>query len=567
MQVAICKNRTRVLELLIQHGANIFATNGHPPLVLAAWKGRREAVELLLKCGADVHEYSRTARTVNALQAACFQGDLQTIIILLQAGARINAPARGSAGRTALQYAAERGDANLAVFLLQSGADINAPCAEEFGLSVLQAAILSGNEELVETLLRWGAVVNMDLSLKSGCSALMAAIEIGSISIFRRLLRAGADISLVVVEEPNRYCGPFLTAASGGPIEFVQILLDLGVDINTRLKNGLSLGEEAIRSTWSSRNELIRIIFKQSASIRLSHCEPDGGFVSQWDGKDIRFIQMLIDRGFDINSQNPICSKRARNKSFLQKACQCGKMEAIELLLQNGADVNLPPDGEGGETALQYACERGDLNLAKLLLQHGADVNPSPNEDGGRTALQYACAKANIDLIKVLLAHGADINAPAADYEGRTALQAATAAGNLNMVEFLVHHGADVNAPASGGWGLTALQVAAYNGYLRIAQLLLAAGADVAAPGWHDDDEEDSADEDEYKFVRNMTAINSAADWGRMDMVKLLLDHYQLKEGESLSTICEEAAVYARTASHWAVVELLETYQREPGSP
>src|SRR4051812_2501801 len=98
---------------------------------------------------------------------------------------------------------------------------------------------------------------------------------------------------------------------------------------------------------------------------------------------------------------------------------------------------------------------------------------------------------------------------------------------------------------------MTALQAAAINGEMRIAQILIEAGADIGAPG---------------AVGQGRPAINGAAGHGRLDMVKLLLDFYKLKNGESISALCEEAASYAEVEYHWAVVELLENYQRVTGS-
>ncbi len=81
--------------------------------------------------------------------------------------------------------------------------------------------------------------------------------------------------------------------------------------------------------------------------------------------------------------------------------------------------------------------------------------------------------------------------------------------------------------------------------------MLIAEGADVGAPP---------------SPLEGRTALNGAAENGRLDMVKLLLDNYRLKEGESISKLCDEAAEYARRECHWGVADLLEGYQRGPNS-
>ncbi len=65
--------------------------------------------------------------------------------------------------------------------------------------------------------------------------------------------------------------------------------------------------------------------------------------------------------------------------------------DLVQLLLDAGADVNVPPTRLCGRTALQAACEEGNFQLAQLLLNAGADVNAPPAEAYGIIALQEAC--------------------------------------------------------------------------------------------------------------------------------------------------------------------------------
>ncbi|KAH0837504.1 hypothetical protein FOPE_04908 [Fonsecaea pedrosoi] len=539
VEVAIRDDHISVLECLITHGAFVSSRGrGYAPLHLAADSGSFYSVGLLIRCGADIHEYCTSGITRTALQAACFARNKQCASFLIGAGARINDPAMGFEGKTALQHAAWRGDEGLVKYLLELGADVNAPCAPDHGVSALQAAVYSRNETLVGILLAWGADVNGNISRKNGQSAIVAAVEAGSESVFRTLVKAGADLS--PVKRDNRtYCCPFIKAAQENSEDFVRRLLDLDIDIDARLDSGYSIAEEAIRSSGAESWRVVETILEHSPAIRLSRCQGRTLFIDMWDGIDLSFLRVLVHRGFDINKDfvgdhfgkrrhggmfHPKRMTSAIYRSFLQKACAKGNLGTVEYLLSAGADPNSLPS---------------------------VYFDPVAFAASG-TALQLATMGRHTHLIKTLLCHGADINAPPAEFFGRTALQAASQAGDLKVVEMLLDNGANANTPASKWAGVTALQGAAIEGYVRIVQTLLAAGADVGAPGARED---------------GRTAVNGAAEWGRLDMVKLLLDHHPLQDGESLSGICEQAAEYARTGPHWAVVELLETYERMPGSP
>jgi ankyrin repeat protein len=112
-----------------------------------------------------------------------------------------------------------------------------------------------------------------------------------------------------------------------------------------------------------------------------------------------------------------------------------------------------------GMTALQWACERGRLEIVQLLLEKGADVNTQ----GGRygNALEAATLRGHYEIVKLLLEEGADVNA----------LHPAALGGYLEIFQLLLEKGADVNAQL--------LYAAALREDFQIVLLLLETGADI----------------------------------------------------------------------------------------
>jgi len=82
----------------------------------------------------------------------------------------------------------------------------------------------------------------------------------------------------------------------------------------------------------------------------------------------------------------------------LHVAAQEGHNQVIELLIDNGADVN-SKDGDEG-TPLHMAAANGHKGIAELLIVKGADVN-AKIVDGG-TPLDYAEA----EIADLLRKHG-----------------------------------------------------------------------------------------------------------------------------------------------------------------
>ena len=119
-----------------------------------------------------------------------------------------------------------------------------------------------------------------------------------------------------------------------------------------------------------------------------------------------------------------------------------GDVAAVTSALDKGAAIN----EIDGVTALYIACEDGNVELAKLLIDRGADVNLPVSWQ--RTPLFAANKGGYADIVKLLLNNGADPNQLA---KSQTPLHVAAENGCLQCVIHLVDAGADVNALTSNG--------------------------------------------------------------------------------------------------------------------
>ena len=120
---------------------------------------------------------------------------------------------------------------------------------------------------------------------------------------------------------------------------------------------------------------------------------------------------------------------------------------------------------------LYFACLLQLSRLVELLLQEGADVNERSGSEG--CALLVACVRWHGGIVKLLLNANADVNAQGGHYN--TALQAACYRGNEAVVQLLLNNGADVNAQG-GGFYNTALEACSRRNK-AVVQLLLEFGA------------------------------------------------------------------------------------------
>ncbi len=164
---ALYTGHQELAELLAQrkHDLDIFE---------AASLGRMEQMRALVKRDRElVNAYSPEGFT--ALQLAAYLGQEEAVDFLLKAGANVNAIARNPSGYTALSGAVSRGHRNIAETILANGANVNH--RYEGGFSLLMEAAASGNLEITKLLLAHGA--DPQARTADGKTALAYAVEKG----------------------------------------------------------------------------------------------------------------------------------------------------------------------------------------------------------------------------------------------------------------------------------------------------------------------------------------------------------------------------------------------------
>lgn len=143
--------------------------------------------------------------------------------------------------------------------------------------------------------------------------------------------------------------------------------------------------------------------------------------------------------------QNPALVADNRGRSLLREAAGRWDLPRIQMLLANGADVQVK-DHLGYDALSQTArtCppqrDTEGRAVVELLLQYGADVN-SRSGPGCLTPLHLAARRGSVAVAEVLLNAGAEIEAK--DAKGETPLRRAVNCGQEGMVRLLLSWGAD----------------------------------------------------------------------------------------------------------------------------
>jgi ankyrin repeat protein len=147
---------------------------------------------------------------------------------------------------------------------------------------------------------------------------------------------------------------------------------------------------------------------------------------------DTRAIEELLKQGVNIN----LPSNPSTGLTPLHLAVFFSKPETVLLLIQKGADIDLG-DAQN-RTPLIVAAIQGKNAAAKLLLENGAKT--APFAVNGMNALHWAAAKGNTPLVALLLDYGADVNAK--NEGSMTPLGYAQMSGKAETIQFLENRGA-----------------------------------------------------------------------------------------------------------------------------
>lgn len=160
------------------------------------------------------------------------------------------------------------------------------------------------------------------------------------------------------------------------------------------------------------------------------------GDAARWGNEYV--VRLLLGSGADCNTALPWMQGR----SPLSLAAEAGHVRVMELLLDNGANVDQMDDS--GRTSLSWATYSQKGSPVHSLLERKALAEVKDND--GRTPLSWAAQYGNQVGAAFLLAHGA--NSTEKDKRGLAPVHYARDYGNYGVVGLLLKHGAGSELPA-----------------------------------------------------------------------------------------------------------------------
>lgn len=238
-------------------------------------------------------------------------------------------------------------------------------------------------------------------------------------------------------------------------------------DTEQAVLNTLESGkqEESVDESLGMENEISNEIDVQSGE-KPSQADLDAELLEAIRSDNMAQIEELIHDGANVNTES------GNGFSVLALAASKGNSEIVQLLIDNGADLNY----EHGNDPLAVAARFEQLEIVKILLDAGADVESTISLDGtyeNSTGMQWAAINNNVELAELLIEYGADVNT-AETLHNRTPIHGAAYYNSPEMVVFLLENGADPERRDS--FGDTPLHYAVSNRVLQTAQILIEHG-------------------------------------------------------------------------------------------
>jgi ankyrin repeat protein len=166
--------------------------------------------------------------------------------------------------------------------------------------------------------------------------------------------------------------GTIHTAAGSGDVEAVREFLDAGVDVDAKGESGET---PLLHATFNSHKEIAELLVAEGADVNKK----------LWNGKTLlhQFIDARLPTGFFplgivewlINNGADVNAEYGHGVTPLFLAVQAWREEVVQLLIDNGADLNIISRfalwGVEDATPLGWAIEEDFDEIADLLRKHG----------------------------------------------------------------------------------------------------------------------------------------------------------------------------------------------------
>jgi len=347
--------------------------------------------------------------------------------------------------------------------------------------AMLRIAAQNQDVESITLLLRYGADANgFD---REGVTPLFAVTSSQCFESAKILLKHGADPNLSAGPDSE---SPLSLAASNNHVEFVRLYLAHGGNPNLVMENGSTVLVSAMNKITTP--QVVEMLLKSGGDADAKNGEGTTALFQAIQTNRVDLMTVLLDNGANPNLPGP--------KHPLWPSTY--KPKALQLLLERGADTKKTPG------VMELAASLKKLESIKILVTHG--VSPNLRKDNVYTPLCSAIRDNSPDIVTYLLENGADPNFNAAEYPAfkcithkrtqflpqlvaagadlhkpKGIIETAVKFNDKDTIVYLLDQGVNPNDRTPDG--CTALTTAIREDRGDLVDILLARGADPAVRG------------------------------------------------------------------------------------
>ena len=375
-----------IIEIILSDGIEVNSKDsfGATPLMIAATKCKKEAVDFLLSKGADPSLTTNTGR--NSLHAAAEGGDVSIVETMLSHDIPLDST--DNDGITSLMIAAALNNIETVKILFSKGADPLLKSNE--GRTALFFTALGGHTDVIKLILSYG--LEIDSRDDKGLTTLMVAAECANFQAVSCLLENGANPQL----RSNDGWSPLHFASKADDAAIIKTLLSAGADVNVQSAS-ITLMTPLMVAIKEKKMEAIKCLLKnradplvESGLLRFSSLF----FALYGDPEStvLCIIKAMLSSGLDVNAQS------SSGCTALMCAAFLNKREVFDFLLSNEGDLSVKDND--GRTVLHHASEGGDITIIEKCLSYGLDIESKDND--GNTALDLAACSGSRDAFRFL---------------------------------------------------------------------------------------------------------------------------------------------------------------------
>ena len=240
----------------------------------------------------------------------------------------------------------------------------------------INQAAYDGNTEAVKQHL--GDVVDVNAKDEDGWTPLQDAATFGHKEIVELLITKGADVNAKTEEGET----PLHTAVSNDHKEIIELLIKEGADVNAVAMDDVFSDQTPLDAANKYNQGAVAVLLRKYGGKTCVELE---ALIDSAKKGDIEGIKQHLAAGGDVSFRNK------NGDTMLNYAAFLGHKEIVELLVENGAEVNAK--GLADWTPLHLAAYNNNEQIVQLLIAKGAEMNPYTSPGFGGTPLDVADGK------------------------------------------------------------------------------------------------------------------------------------------------------------------------------